>query len=101
MSAQFSPAAAAAPSPLLATASAVAQGRVVLGSTIIGISREIPPVLETELFENYSLKNLISAIFDLGDSFFLEQKAKKVGRGPFSPLQRLSPSSSFKIDGKI
>ena len=43
----------------------------------------------------------MSAILGLCDYFFLEQKAKMVGTGPFPSLQRLSPSSSFKIDGKI
>ena len=33
--------------------------------------------------------------------FVFQQKPKMAGRGPFSSLQRLSPRSTFKIDGKI
>ena len=43
----------------------------------------------------------MSAILDLVDSFFLQQKEKMVETGPFSSLQRPSPSSSFEINGKI
>ena len=64
------------------------------------ISREPPPVWK----QSYSKAILIKfdlAILDLGDSFFLQQKPKMAGRGPFITLQRPSLSSSFKIDGKI
>ena len=43
----------------------------------------------------------MSAILILAILFFFTQKAKMVGTGPFPTLQRLSPSSSFEIDGKI
>lgn len=81
---------------------AAAVGSAVLPSSgITGISRESPPVW----IQSYS-KTIIMK-FDVRNfrfrrllSFF-RQKAKRLERGQFPSLQRLSPSSSFKIDGKI
>ena len=74
---------------------------VFLRSGITGGFEGIPPCMEAaELFENYYY--LMSALIVLAITFLqLCRSQKWLGRGPYSSLQRLSPSSSFKIDGKI
>jgi len=69
-------------------------------SGIIRISRESPPVWK----QSYSKAILIK--FDLSNFrfrrfFFSSTEAKNVGTWTIRSLQRLSPSSSFEIGGKI